>query len=78
MPLGDRTGPRGLGPKTGRGLGYGSGFNTPGYITGGSGGFGFGLGRRRGYGGYSLPGWMNQVRREGLDRFRGSRRGFRI
>ena len=31
MPIGDRTGPRGLGPKTGRGVGYCTGFRSPGY-----------------------------------------------
>ena len=31
MPLGDRTGPSGKGPKTGRGLGYGGGYDKPGY-----------------------------------------------
>jgi len=31
MPGGDRTGPMGFGPRTGRGLGYCSGFNTPGF-----------------------------------------------
>jgi hypothetical protein len=31
MPRGDRTGPEGKGPKTGRGLGYCSGSNKAGY-----------------------------------------------
>jgi len=31
MPLGDRTGPRGKGPKTGRGLGLCTGNKEPGY-----------------------------------------------
>jgi len=30
MPGGDRTGPLGAGPKTGRGMGYCSGYNLPG------------------------------------------------
>ncbi|HHY81012.1 MAG TPA: DUF5320 domain-containing protein, partial [Thermoanaerobacter sp.] len=30
MPRGDGTGPMGLGPRTGRGLGYCSGYNVPG------------------------------------------------
>ena len=30
MPLGDKTGPRGKGPKTGRGLGYCAGNDRPG------------------------------------------------
>jgi hypothetical protein len=69
MPWGDRTGPEGYGPRTGRGLGYCSGFDSPGYTRGyprGGGGRGFGRGRGpgrgygrgfdRGYGrGYSEP-----------------------
>ncbi|MDI3534182.1 MAG: hypothetical protein PWQ82_547 [Thermosediminibacterales bacterium] len=31
MPRGDGTGPRGLGPMTGRGMGYCAGFPVPGY-----------------------------------------------
>lgn len=53
MPRGDGTGPLGLGPRTGRGLGYCSGYSTPGYITGAGFGGGLGLGRRRG-GGFGL------------------------
>ena len=45
IPRGNRTGPRGLGPRTGRGLGYCSGFETPGYTKGP------GMGLGRGYGG---------------------------
>ncbi|MDG6218158.1 MAG: DUF5320 domain-containing protein [Candidatus Thermoplasmatota archaeon] len=49
MPGGDRTGPLGHGPMTGRALGYCSGSNIPGYANPG---FGRGLGRglRRGFG----------------------------
>ncbi|MBS3736268.1 MAG: DUF5320 domain-containing protein [Candidatus Bipolaricaulota bacterium] len=52
MPFGDRTGPRGEGPRTGRGLGYCSGFGTPGYTKGmpRGGGRGFGRGFGRGLG----------------------------
>ena len=53
MPLGDRTGPRGLGPRTGRGLGYCSGSPVPGYMNswgGRGGGFGRGGGRGIGWG----------------------------
>jgi hypothetical protein len=54
MPGGDRTGPAGLGPRTGRGLGYCAGYDTPGYTKGpGMGlgrGFGGGRGRWSGYG----------------------------
>ena len=31
MPRGDRTGPEGEGPLTGRQLGYGAGYDSPGY-----------------------------------------------
>lgn len=37
MPRGDGTGPLGLGPKTGRGLGFCAGFDTPGFIKAGFG-----------------------------------------
>ncbi|MGB5912006.1 MAG: DUF5320 domain-containing protein [Promethearchaeia archaeon] len=46
MPSGDRTGPRGLGSLTGRGLGYCAGYDSPGYTKG----FGMGLGRGWGRG----------------------------
>ena len=48
MPLGDGTGPNGEGPRTGRGLGFCSGYNSPGYTKGipmGGRGFGRGFGR---------------------------------
>ncbi len=47
MPRGDRTGPAGKGPMTGRGTGFCAGFGTPGYLNP------FparGFGRGRGYG----------------------------
>ncbi len=47
MPWGDGTGPMGLGPRTGRGLGFCAGFNRPGYSW--RGGFGRGLGWRSGF-----------------------------
>ncbi len=56
MPFGDRTGPNGLGPMTGRGAGYCAGYSTPGYANPvGSRGFygrgaGFGRGGGRGFG----------------------------
>jgi hypothetical protein len=52
MPGGDRTGPAGLGPRTGRALGYCAGYSTPGYTRGGGWGRGRGFGRGfgRGYG----------------------------
>ena len=49
MPGGDRTGPRGLGPRTGRAMGYCSGYNMPGY-TNPVYGRGFGRGWGRGFG----------------------------
>jgi hypothetical protein len=48
MPSGDRTGPRGLGSRTGRGLGYCAGYDMPGYTKGP--GMGLGRGWRRGGG----------------------------
>lgn len=48
MPRGDGTGPMGYGPMTGRGLGYCSGSEVPGYATGW--GPGFGRGFRCGFG----------------------------
>ena len=52
MPRGDRTGPMGMGMRTGRGAGYCSGEDRPGYATAGYGyRCGWGPGRGRGYGG---------------------------
>lgn len=45
MPGGDRTGPEGLGPMTGRSVGYCSGSNSPGFAFGRGRGFGRGFGR---------------------------------
>ena len=52
MPGGDRTGPAGMGPMTGRGAGYCAGYPMPGYLNpyGGRMGGGFGWGRGRGWG----------------------------
>ncbi|MBA7496340.1 hypothetical protein ES702_06940 [subsurface metagenome] len=60
MPRGDRTGPWGLGPMTGRAAGYCAGYSVPGFMNpipgfgrgwgrGYGRGFGRGWGRRRGY-----------------------------
>jgi hypothetical protein len=63
MPGGDRTGPAGLGPMTGRAAGYCAGYSVPGYMNPiqGRGGFGGGFGRGRGfrhmYWATGLPGW---------------------
>ena len=61
MPRGDRTGPVGAGPRTGRGLGLCSGYETPGYMNPGY-GRGMGMGRGfRGGGGRRFGGfaWRN-------------------
>ena len=53
MPGGDRTGPLGLGPRTGRALGYCAGYDSPGFTRGiprGGAGFGYGRGWGRGFG----------------------------
>lgn len=50
MPRGDRTGPNGMGPMTGRAFGYCSGHGAPGYATAPGPGMGMGWGNRRGYG----------------------------
>lgn len=66
MPRGDRTGPRGSGPMTGRGMGYCAGYPGLDYMYPGPGfgyGGGRGLGRGRGwrrfdfapFWGYPLP-----------------------
>jgi hypothetical protein len=71
MPRGDRTGPAGLGPMTGRGAGFCAGSGVPGYANPGpgrgwgrGGGWGGGWGRggrghgwRHGYYATGLPGW---------------------
>ena len=64
MPRGDRTGPNGMGPMTGRGAGYCAGNSIPGYMNnvGGQGFFGFGRGLGLGAG----RGWRNIFRATGL------------
>jgi hypothetical protein len=69
MPFGDRTGPQGSGPGTGRGAGYCSGFSGPGYMNPvpgrgrgfsrgvGSGWIGRGRGWRCQYWMTGMPGW---------------------
>ncbi len=70
MPRGDKTGPAGQGPRTGRGLGYCSGFDAPGFMQPGFGrgmgyGRGMGLGRgmvfRRGRGGFFGMGFVPPI-----------------
>ena len=66
MPGGDRTGPAGLGPMTGRAAGFCAGYPAPGYMNpvGGRGYGGGGRGRRGGWGrrnwfyATGLPGWQ--------------------
>ncbi|MDP8241380.1 MAG: DUF5320 domain-containing protein [Candidatus Hatepunaea meridiana] len=64
MPYGDRTGPAGAGPMTGRQAGYCVGFDRPGSANPGR-GFGFGMGRGGGFGGHGR-GWRNQYQATGL------------
>ncbi len=56
MPFGNRTGPAGLGPGTGRGAGFCSGFAGPGFMNPGSGWRCWGGGR----------GWRNWFRATGM------------
>lgn len=66
MPRGDRTGPMGMGPMTGRGAGYCNGFAAPGFANpvGFKGGFGCGFGRGRGHRNMfratGMPGWGHE------------------
>jgi len=57
MPRGDGTGPRGLGPMTGRAAGYCAGYSTPGFANSYGGRMGMGRGYGRGFG----FGYANQV-----------------
>ncbi|MCF7958982.1 MAG: DUF5320 domain-containing protein [Phycisphaerae bacterium] len=63
MPRGDRTGPAGMGPMTGRGAGSCAGYQVPGYanpVAGGGMGYGLGgggRGRGGGGGGGGGGGW---------------------
>jgi len=71
MPGGDRTGPMGLGPMTGRAAGFCGGFGMPGYANPVPGrGFGMGFGRGRGAGGRGFGGggrgWRNMFYATGL------------
>jgi len=66
MPGGDRTGPMGMGPMTGRAGGYCAGYPVPGYMNpvGGRGFWGWGRGRGGGRGGGR--GWRNWFYATGL------------
>ena len=59
MPAGDGTGPRGMGPMTGRAAGYCSGYDAPGWANPVP-GRGFGLGWGRGWGGGGGRGWRHR------------------
>jgi hypothetical protein len=68
MPRGDRSGPMGAGPMTGRGLGYCAGYPAPGYVADGYGrgpaGYGQhggGRGWRHRYYATGTPGWARGV-----------------
>ena len=72
MPWGDRTGPWGLGPMTGRAVGYCAGYPVPGYMNPIPGfGRGFGLGRGWGSGrGFGFGrGWGRGFGRGGFRRW---------
>ncbi|MCK5241976.1 DUF5320 domain-containing protein [bacterium] len=64
MPGGDRTGPAGMGPMTGRVAGYCAGYSVPGYMNSVSGrgflgwGRGGGRGRRNWFYATGLTGWQ--------------------
>jgi hypothetical protein len=63
MPGGDRTGPTGMGSKTGRGMGFCAGLDVPGVINRGFGFFGRG---RQGQGGGGRRGRRNRFYATGL------------
>lgn len=54
MPAGDRRGPMGMGPMTGRGAGYCAGYDRPGYMNPG---FGYRAFGRGGFGGHGYRHW---------------------
>jgi len=62
MPRGDRTGPAGAGPRTGRAAGFCAGNGAPGFMSGAP---VRGFGRRRGFGGGGW-GWRNGFNISGL------------
>ena len=64
MPGGDRTGPVGAGPMTGRGAGMCAGYDVPGYMNPSLGRFGRGFGRGGGMGGGR--GWRHQYYATGV------------
>ena len=81
MPFGDRTGPAGAGPMTGRAAGFCTGFGVPGYMNpaaGRAGFYGAGAPAVGPYGtGYGAPygGWANPWLRRGFGFGQGFGRG---
>jgi len=75
MPFGDGTGPRGMGPMTGRRMGYCAGYPAPGYMMNPGFGRGFGCGggrgRRNWFYATGMPGWMREA--QGMPAFGGWR-----
>ena len=70
MPGGDRTGPMGAGPMTGRGAGYCVGYAVPGYANAMP-GRGFGVGWGGGWGrGWRWRHWAYATGLPGWGRFR--------
>lgn len=77
MPAGDGTGPRGIGPMTGRAAGYCAGYDRPGFANsipgrgfgrGGRGFYGGGRGHRHWYYATGVPGWARSgAWRQGWD-----------
>lgn len=60
MPRGDRTGPTGMGSRSGRGAGYCAGAGQPGVVSAfGRGFFGRGRGLCNWFGGFGLGGWLS-------------------
>ena len=69
MPRGDRTGPVGTGPLTGRAAGFCAGYNVPGSMNpGGENWYGYGrcFGRGRGFGPGGGHGWRNRFYATGV------------
>lgn len=77
MPWGDRTGPFGLGPMTGRAAGYCAGYDMPGCMNPGRGGGFFGFGRHGfwGRGSGAGRGWRHRYFATGLQGWAGYAQG---
>jgi len=76
MPRGNRMGPEGRGPRTGRGAGYCGGYEVPGFANPAAGyGYGWGPGRfyrtgfGQGAGGHGWRHWFHATGRPGWARF---------